>query len=209
LDGFLSKDSICDLLETHPVYNGRDLNVTRYEEGKDVIKRHITLDPQADNDEEFVLADSKDVLENFDSGCTLCLLCPHKHNDALRTLLSMQEWEWGCMVGANVYLTQAAASQGFAPHYDDIEAFVLQLEGYKHWKGYAPLSKMEMLPRESSSMVVCPAPYWFATRGDAQVQPASTRLLTEDQAKALPEITFVPPPRCAQDDDDDNQDSVH
>jgi hypothetical protein len=56
-------------------------------------------------------------------------------------------------------------------------------------------------------MVVCPAPYWFATRGDAQVQPASTRLLTEDQVKALPEITFVPPPLSAQDHDD--QDSVH
>jgi lysine-specific demethylase/histidyl-hydroxylase NO66 len=75
---------------------------------------------------------SKDVLKNFDSGCTLRLLCPHKHNNALRALLSKLEWEWGCMVGANVYLTQATASQGFAPHYDDIEAFVLQLEGYKH-----------------------------------------------------------------------------
>jgi lysine-specific demethylase/histidyl-hydroxylase NO66 len=151
LDGFLSKDSICELLETHPVYNGRDLNVTRYEEGTDGIKRRITLDPQAGNDEEFVLADSKDVWENFDSGCTLRLLCPHEHNDALHALLSTLEWEWGCMVGANVYLTPPAASQGFAPHYDDIEAFILQLEGYKHWKVYAPLSKMETLPRESSS----------------------------------------------------------
>jgi lysine-specific demethylase/histidyl-hydroxylase NO66 len=154
LDGFLSKDSICELLETHPVYNGRDLNVTRYEERKDGIKRRITLDPQADNDEEFFLADSKDVLENFDSGCTLRLLCPHKHNDALRALLSTLEWEWGCMVGANVYLTQAAASQGFASHYDDIEAFVLQLEGYKHWKVYAPLSKMERIDSKRSRSCV-------------------------------------------------------
>ena len=35
------------------------------------------------------------------------------------------------------YLTPAG-TQGFAPHSDDIEAFVLQLEGKKHWKLYRP-----------------------------------------------------------------------
>lgn len=53
------------------------------------------------------------------------------------------------MIGANVYLTPPS-SQGFAPHYDDIEAFVLQLEGAKHWKVYAPRSPQEKLPRISS-----------------------------------------------------------
>jgi lysine-specific demethylase/histidyl-hydroxylase NO66 len=47
------------------------------------------------------------------------------------------------------YLTPAG-TQGFAPHYDDIEAFVLQLEGRKHWKVYKPLNKEEVLPRFSS-----------------------------------------------------------
>lgn len=53
------------------------------------------------------------------------------------------------MVGTNVYLTPPN-SQGFAPHYDDIEAFVLQLEGAKHWKVYAPRTPQEHLPRVSS-----------------------------------------------------------
>lgn len=53
------------------------------------------------------------------------------------------------MVGTNVYLTPPN-SQGFAPHYDDIEAFVLQLEGAKHWKVYAPSTPQEHLPRFSS-----------------------------------------------------------
>ena len=35
------------------------------------------------------------------------------------------------------YLTPPG-TQGFAPHYDDIEAFVIQLEGKKHWKLYNP-----------------------------------------------------------------------
>ena len=29
-------------------------------------------------------------------------------------------------------------TQGFAPHWDDIEAFVIQLEGKKHWRVYEP-----------------------------------------------------------------------
>jgi lysine-specific demethylase/histidyl-hydroxylase NO66 len=48
-----------------------------------------------------------------------------------------------------VYLTPAG-SQGFAPHYDDIEAFILQLEGKKLWKLYKPRSSEEELPRFSS-----------------------------------------------------------
>lgn len=35
------------------------------------------------------------------------------------------------------YLTPPG-TQGFAPHYDDIEAFILQLEGRKHWRLYSP-----------------------------------------------------------------------
>ncbi len=47
------------------------------------------------------------------------------------------------------YLTPQG-TQGFAPHYDDIEAFVLQLEGKKRWRVYKPLFKEEVLPRFSS-----------------------------------------------------------
>ena len=50
-------------------------------------------------------------------------------------MLSNLEHEFGCMVGSNAYLTPGGSqNQGFAPHYDDIEAFILQLEGYKHWR---------------------------------------------------------------------------
>ena len=52
-------------------------------------------------------------------------------------------------MGANVYLTPPD-SQGFAPHFDDIEAFVIQIEGHKHWKLYKPRTKDEELPRFSS-----------------------------------------------------------
>lgn len=54
------------------------------------------------------------------------------------------------MVGANVYLTPPN-SQGFALHYDDIEAFVLQIEGQEEWLLYPPRSDGEVLPRELSA----------------------------------------------------------
>ena len=41
-------------------------------------------------------------------------------------------------------------SQGFAPHYDDIEAFILQIEGKKRWRLYKPRNDCEFLPRFSS-----------------------------------------------------------
>jgi hypothetical protein len=51
---------------------------------------------------------------------------------------------------------------------------------------------------------VSPAPYWFAPSGSERLQERS-RLLTEEQVRALPEITYVPPPRTAEDEED----SVH
>ena len=52
------------------------------------------------------------------------------------------------MVGANVYLTPPG-TQGFAPHFDDVDVFLLQLEGKKHWRLYKPKEK-DKLARFSS-----------------------------------------------------------
>ncbi|XP_072022623.1 ribosomal oxygenase 2-like [Amphiura filiformis] len=50
------------------------------------------------------------------------------------------------LVGANVYMTPQD-SQGLAPHYDDVDVFILQLEGCKHWQLHKPPTK---LPRDYS-----------------------------------------------------------
>eukprot|EP00559_Dactyliosolen_fragilissimus_P001220 CAMPEP_0184865520 /NCGR_PEP_ID=MMETSP0580-20130426/18360_1 /TAXON_ID=1118495 /ORGANISM="Dactyliosolen fragilissimus" /LENGTH=721 /DNA_ID=CAMNT_0027364757 /DNA_START=115 /DNA_END=2280 /DNA_ORIENTATION=+ len=160
LDGILNKTKIEELIENFPMRYGRDLNITKYCDGEDgVSKRRHTLDllPNThsevdDDDSNYIVAESADVWSNFSNGCTVRLLCPQKHNDETHSLLSILEHEFGCMVGANAYLTPGgrAPCQGFAPHYDDIEAFILQLEGSKHWRVYPPMSMAETLPRESS-----------------------------------------------------------
>ena len=157
-NGLLTLESIRKITKKHPLYYGRDLNVTKYKKGSDGVKRRITLDKTADddddnNDEENdesssgVLVENSDLWSNYDKGCTIRLLRPHKHCDAIQSLLSTLEVEFQCMIGANAYLTPPRSSQGFAPHYDDIDAFCLQLQGSKRWKVYKPTIK---LPRTSS-----------------------------------------------------------
>lgn len=155
LNGFLSKQKIKELIKTYPMKYGKDLNVTNYTKTVHGDRRRITLDQLPDDigsaEVEYITAESNDLWQNFDAGCTIRLLCPQKYNDEIHALLSNLEYEFGCMVGSNAYLTPGGApNQGFAPHYDDIEAFILQLEGYKHWLVYPPMNKEETLPRQSS-----------------------------------------------------------
>lgn len=168
LDGLLSLDGIRRMLHDHPMAYGKDLNVTKYTmDPATGLQRRQTLDllPETSNDagdgdnehgnqeeeehQEYIVSDPGQVWKHFRDGCTLRLLCPQEHADNVHALLSLLEVEWGCMVGSNAYLTPPNASQGFAPHYDDIEAFCLQLSGRKRWKVYPPLPG-EKLPRASS-----------------------------------------------------------
>jgi lysine-specific demethylase/histidyl-hydroxylase NO66 len=77
-------------------------------------------------------------------------LAPHAHLDGVHELLLSLEGAFGAFVGSNSYFTPRK-TQGFAPHYDDIEAFLMQLEGRKHWRVYAPISAGRTLPRYSSA----------------------------------------------------------
>ena len=52
---------------------------------------------------------------------------------AFDAVVAALEARLGCLVGANSYLTPGG-SRGLAPHWDDVEVFVLQVEGAKAWK---------------------------------------------------------------------------
>lgn len=85
----------------------------------------------------------------YAEGCSIRILNPQTFVPAIYKMNSKLQEYFHCMVGSNVYLTPPN-SQGFAPHYDDIEAFVLQIEGAKHWRVYEPRNPQEHLPRVSS-----------------------------------------------------------
>ncbi|KAM9316157.1 ribosomal oxygenase 1 [Gastrophryne carolinensis] len=90
------------------------------------------------------------VWDYYKNGCSLRLLNPQAFSVTVWNVLSILQELFGSMVGANTYLTPPA-TQGFAPHYDDIEAFVVQLEGKKHWRVYNPRNRSETLPQFSSA----------------------------------------------------------
>ncbi|XP_059480956.1 ribosomal oxygenase 1 [Neocloeon triangulifer] len=134
----ISTSKFDTMLRKHNIQFTKNLDVTSYKNGK-----RETHNPDG-------RALPAQVWEAYKNGCSIRMLNPqtfNKHVFALNVVL--QEF-FGTMVGANLYLTPPG-TQGFAPHYDDIEAFVIQLEGKKHWRLYTPRDASEELPRFSSS----------------------------------------------------------
>lgn len=131
------KKDLEDLLAAGKLTFEHDLDITEYADGK-----RNTFNGSG-------IVDAEQAWAKYRNGCSLRMLCPHAHCPKVWHLLSSLEHSFGSFVGANVYLTPAG-TQGFAPHYDDIEAFVLQLEGSKEWLIYPPISEEETLPRTSS-----------------------------------------------------------
>lgn len=89
------------------------------------------------------------VWDFYLNGCSIRLLNPQTYLSKLHLFNATMQEFFHSFVGANAYLTPPD-SQGFAPHYDDIEAFVLQTEGKKCWRIYKPREENETLPRTSS-----------------------------------------------------------
>jgi peptidylprolyl isomerase len=118
---------------------GEHLNVVRFDKA---TRKRTTLNGPAGK------VASKDEIERlWSDGATLQVMHPQQRNDAVWRLSSALEDTFGSLVGANCYITPKHA-QGLAPHFDDVEVFVLQLEGAKEWT----LHKSEFaLPRDYSA----------------------------------------------------------
>eukprot|EP00448_Togula_jolla_P022690 CAMPEP_0170574592 /NCGR_PEP_ID=MMETSP0224-20130122/3385_1 /TAXON_ID=285029 /ORGANISM="Togula jolla, Strain CCCM 725" /LENGTH=561 /DNA_ID=CAMNT_0010897265 /DNA_START=19 /DNA_END=1701 /DNA_ORIENTATION=+ len=95
-------------------------------------------------------AKQKDVASAWEQGASIQVMHPQQFHKAAWALMSALESSFGSLFGANSYLTPGG-QQGLAPHYDDVEVFMLQLEGSKRWRLHKPPDGEEYpLPRESS-----------------------------------------------------------
>ncbi|XP_042246601.1 ribosomal oxygenase 1 [Thunnus thynnus] len=135
--GLFSTAEFDRILRQEDVQYGVNLDVTSYTNGK-----RETHNPPG-------RALPFTVWDFYESGCSLRMLNPQAFSSTVWNVLSILQEQFGSMAGANVYLTPPG-TQGFAPHYDDIEAFVVQLEGKKHWRVYNPRTEDEVLPVFSS-----------------------------------------------------------
>lgn len=133
----ISVGEIDEMLRSNLIEYTKNIDVTSYVDG--VRETH--------NPEGRALPTS--VWDFYRDGCSIRLLNPQTYIPHIRKLNAALQEYFHSMTGANVYLTPPN-SQGFAPHYDDIEAFVLQVEGKKIWRLYAPRTENELLARVSS-----------------------------------------------------------
>eukprot|EP00127_Corallochytrium_limacisporum_P006862 Clim_evm77s236 gene=Clim_evmTU77s236 len=89
------------------------------------------------------------VLSEFlEDGCSVRFLNPATYSKNVWRLNYLLTEYFGSFCGANVYWTPEE-TQGFAPHWDDVDVFILQLEGQKHWKLHHS-HEDDRLPLESS-----------------------------------------------------------
>lgn len=121
----LTTQRVDDIFREFPLYYTRNVDVVSYENG---VK-------EVHNQEGRVVASA--LYDFYSNGCSIRVLNPQTYDQKIHLLIATLQEYFGTMVGTNVYLTPPG-SQGFAPHFDDIEAFIIQLEGRKHWKLYKP-----------------------------------------------------------------------
>ncbi|XP_056415291.1 ribosomal oxygenase 2 isoform X2 [Hyla sarda] len=105
---------------------GRDVNLCKCKNGKKVLL------PRRGK------ATYLEILKDFRSSrATIQFHQPQRFNDNLWQIMEKLECFFGALVGCNVYITPSG-SQGLPPHHDDVEVFILQVEGEKHWRLYEP-----------------------------------------------------------------------
>lgn len=121
----LTTERLDDIFREFPLYYTRNVDVVSYENG---VK-------EVHNEDGRVVASA--LYDYYNNGCSIRILNPQTYDQKVHLLIATLQEYFGTMVGTNVYLTPPG-SQGFAPHFDDIEAFIIQLEGRKHWKLYRP-----------------------------------------------------------------------
>ena len=121
----LSTPLIDGMLTEHNIQYTKNIDITFYKDG---VKELHNLEGRAR---------PHVVWDFYMNQCSIRLLNPQTFVPNIHKLASELQEHFGCFVGCNAYLTPPN-SQGFAPHYDDIEAFILQLEGKKRWRVYKP-----------------------------------------------------------------------
>jgi len=108
-----------------------DVNVSTYTDGQR---------------QEIVEENGKVTLESMErlmsEKCASFNFChPQRYIDQLWNILEKLETYFGCLWSANAFITPAG-KQECAPHCDDAENFIFQIEGAEEWKLYKPMVEL-------------------------------------------------------------------
>ena len=103
--------------------------------GAELPLSHYTTDVPWSKDVFRAVADVNKVLAEYRRGATIVLQALHRSWQPFARFCRNLETHFTYPLQTNVYLTPPS-SQGFAPHYDTHDVFVLQIAGSKHWRLY-------------------------------------------------------------------------
>ena len=82
------------------------------------------------------MIDAAKVASLFADGATIIMPHLHMRLPKLADACRAMEHEFGHRFQTNIYLTPPGQAQGFRPHYDNHDVFVVQVSGSKSWKIY-------------------------------------------------------------------------
>ncbi|KAI6205402.1 hypothetical protein M3Y94_00788100 [Aphelenchoides besseyi] len=135
-ENIFSVSAFYEMFQKHVLDYGINVNIANYQDGI-----RTTHNPDG-------RAYSGAIRSFINSGYSIQCVNPQTFNDNIHYICDVLQELYGCFIGANCYYTPKGSS-GFAPHYDDIDAFMIQTAGRKHWTIYAPLND-DQWPMESS-----------------------------------------------------------
>jgi bifunctional lysine-specific demethylase and histidyl-hydroxylase NO66 len=167
-EGLFSRADIKAALATYPMVYGQHLDVTSYKNG---VRKTLSVGEE-------VTSKLWKKIEKEKDGCSIRLYHPQEYSLSFWALNSALQSYLKQAVGTNLYLTPHNA-QGFAPHYDDVDVMLLQLEGSKYWQLYSAWEDDMVLPRFSSgdfdqSTLPSPSLTFTLESGDFLYMPRGT-----------------------------------
>lgn len=120
------------------------------------------------------MPDVQSVYRAYHSGFTVVVNQAHRRSAAVGSLCRGLQAALHHPVGANFYLTPAGA-QGFLPHVDTHDVFVIQLHGTKEWHVAAPAAELPQAGRRHGRQALPDAQSYTLAPGDTFYLPRGFR----------------------------------
>jgi lysine-specific demethylase/histidyl-hydroxylase NO66 len=136
LPGFDRIEELITATTSGPMRSANDGRIVRTEPSGDLADRAIALDANG-------MPDIQDVYRAYHQGFTIVVNQVQRRSAAYALLCRALEASLHHPVGTNLYLTPRRG-QGFRPHVDTHDVFILQLHGEKEWHVASPRTDLPL-----------------------------------------------------------------
>ena len=160
---FFKKDFIRIIQDQSLIY-GNNVSIVKYING---TRTSLECNPEDK-------LKASDIRKAFNEGYTVQFYQPQRFIDGLYHVNAGFEYIFGTLAGASAYMTPSKA-QGLAPHYDDVDVFIIQTEGQKQWhlwqnntplpETYSPDISRADLPTNMTTLILSPGDILYMPRG--------------------------------------------